>query len=176
MGSDGVVGSYETTYTALFPAELAPTDGQPRLGDRTVLAVFITARGDPFDDSDRKTSWEETVIRDTSAEQLFASAALAFNIQQRTSLFTLLLVERKCRLLHWDCAAVIVSEAFDYHTEWKFMCDVLWRLSVLNRYAPERLGADPSDPEWGLMDDVAKEREMDAPFVERDLSASWKTP
>ncbi|KAI0716898.1 hypothetical protein C8Q76DRAFT_648134 [Earliella scabrosa] len=177
MGSDGVVKSYETTYTALFPAELAPTDGQPRLGDQTVLVVFMTTRGDPFDDSDRKISWVETEIRDTNAEQLFASAALAFNMQQRTSLFTLLFVERQCRLLHWDRAALIVSEAFDYHAEWKFMCDVLWRLSVLHRYAPERLGADPSatrifpsDPEWGLMDDAAQERETDASFEERDLA------
>ncbi|KAI0716894.1 hypothetical protein C8Q76DRAFT_692442 [Earliella scabrosa] len=123
-------------------------------------------QGDPFDNSSRKHPWWDTQLPKARADQLVDSAAYAFNKHHRTSILLLLFVERKCRLLRCDPAAVVVSEAFDYHTEWMFMSDVLL----------PRLGADPSatrifpsDSEWGLMDDAAKECETDVPFVERDL-------
>ena len=56
----------------------------------------------------------------------------------------LLIMGRKVRILRWDRSGVATTEAVDYVSEWQWFCDILWRISVLAREAPEHLGRDPS--------------------------------
>ena len=150
---------------ALYPKALTPTDGRPHWCDQSVPAEF-KAKLDPFDD--KKDEVEADALKRKAARgQAISYAELDFAVQQRTFLFMFFFIGRKCRLLCWDRAAVVVSTAFDYYTEWEFMCEVFWKISVLHRFAPERLGEDPSatrifpgNPDWVLMNDAVKKNTL----------------
>ena len=97
-------------------------------------------------------------------------------IQQRLFLFMIVIVGRKFRILRWDRSGVVVSAAVDYYINWKQFCDVLWRISLAHRFAPEMLGADPSavrlrpsDPEWRHMEAASEDNANDVSDEERVL-------
>ena len=162
---------------ALFNAEDAPTDGRPHWADQLVAIEF--KRGskelDPFEDYDLQFK----TIKPSQAKvrgQVASYADLIFNIQHRTFLIMLLVMGRRVRVLRWDRSGVATTPAIDYVLRWEWFCEVLWRISVLAKHAPECLGQDPTavrirnkDPRWKIMEDAALERDTDVDAKARKL-------
>ena len=130
---------------------------------------------DPFEDCDpqlKTTKPSQAHVRG----QITSYADLIFNIQHRTFLIMLLVMGRRVRILRWDRSGVATTPAIDYVVRWEWFCEVLWRISVLAKHAPECLGVDPTavrirdkDPRWKVMEDAALERDTDVDEKERKL-------
>ncbi len=121
---------------------------------------------DPFDEKKKNIN----------TDQITHYAELVISIQQRLFLFMIVIVGRKFRILRWDRSGVVVSAAVDYYDDWQLFCDILWRISLAHRFAPEMLGADPtavrlrsSHSEWKRMTTAAKPNATDIDDKERVL-------
>ena len=182
-------GDEQKVNGALFFDKDAPTDELPHWADQLVPIEFTHwhKSPDPFDNSAArlKTNIDSQMqIRD----RITSNADLVFNIQHRTFLIMLLVVGCRVRVLRWDRSGVATTQAIDYVSEWEWFREVLWRISVLARYAPECLGMDPTatriragDWRWKIMEDAARERDTDVDEGVRELQDdellgpfSWK--
>ena len=68
------------------------------------------------------------------------------------------------------------NAAVDYFKNWEVFCDILWRISLAHRFAPNMLGADPTatrllpgDPRWERMSAAAASHDSDVDEGERFL-------
>ena len=78
--------------------------------------------------------------------------------------------------MRWDRSGVVTTRAIDYVEDWKLLCHILSRISILANHSHDRFGFDPSatriypkDPRWKTMDSVAIQQVSDADEKERDL-------
>ncbi|KAI0760492.1 hypothetical protein C8Q74DRAFT_1221121 [Fomes fomentarius] len=163
---------------ALFPQTIAPNDNRPHWADQLVPIEFMQdpIRHDLFNDKEDDID-SDALDRKRFWSQIVHYSELIYSAQHRVHLLMILIMGRKCRLLRWDRSGVIVSRAFDYYEKWAFLCDVLWRISVLAHVDPASLlGEDPSakrlsstDPAWALMDEAAEPNADDVDHCERIL-------
>lgn len=174
---------------ALFPdsLEFEATDIRPHWADQLVPVEFKRdpVRGDPFDDrkDDDSEIDADALDRKKVRGQIIHYSELINSVQHRVHLLMLLIMGRKCRMLRWDRSGVIISRSFDYYENWEFFCDILWRISVLARFDPARLGHDPSairlspgTPEWNTMTEAGEPHEDDVDHQERTLNPDELKP
>ncbi len=149
------------------------SDGTPQWADQGVPVEFKYEL-DPFDE--KKNINTDAASRKGVRGQITHYAELVISIQQRLFLFMITIVGRKFRILRWDRSGVVVSAIVDYYDNWQLFCDILWRISLAHRFAPEMLGVDPSavrlssrDSEWKRMTTAAKPHASDVHEKERWL-------
>ena len=166
--------------SALYFVTDAPmSDGGPRWEDQIVSIEFKTGKTgrDPFDDRNHSNQPQaEAIDRKTVFGQITHYAENVFGVQHRCHLFMLLFFGRRARIMRWDRAGVVTSEAFDYYLQWELMCRVLYHLSFLARHFPKHVGIDPTaehirpnDPRWQAMNDAAAPCPTDVDHTEHDL-------
>ena len=161
----------EKIYTALFDEKAETPSGRAKWVDQAVPIRFEHDL-DPFSDDHTDTSSRKGV-----RSQISHYANVLASVQQRLFLFILIITgRRKFRVLRWDRSGIVVSTAVDYVDDWKLFCDILWRISLAHRFAPELLGADPTvvrlrsdDPEWKLMTAASDDDPKDVEDTERYL-------
>ncbi|EJF60926.1 hypothetical protein DICSQDRAFT_170783 [Dichomitus squalens LYAD-421 SS1] len=110
----------------------------PSWFDRTVPIVITRhyTGGDPFDNGEYKDKYGEIHEERTAVlNRLTGIAEHLFAAQHRVFLFMLLLIGRRFRLVRWDLARVITTSSVDYFDSSSTICDILWRLSLLDATA-----------------------------------------
>ena len=117
---------------------------RPTWVDQSIPVVFRSHSPgiDPFDDvqlGDEDSGLK--IERQELFDHTLTSARLVFTAQHRISLFMLLIIGRRFRLLRWDRAGVIVTPSIDYYNQPAVLCDIFRRLSHLDDVG---LGFDPS--------------------------------
>ncbi|TBU44835.1 hypothetical protein BD309DRAFT_990000 [Dichomitus squalens] len=131
----------------------------PSWFDQTVPIVITRhyTGGDLFDNGEYKDNRTAVLNRLTGiAEHLFAA-------QHRVFLFMLLVIGRRFRLVRWDRARIITTSSVDYFDSSSTICDILWRLSLLDDTA---LGFDQS---------ATRVQPGDVDYLRMDLAAA-KSP
>ncbi|KAI1788202.1 hypothetical protein LXA43DRAFT_1160285 [Ganoderma leucocontextum] len=95
-------------------------------------------------------------------KDMMAHSELVFAVQQRVSLFILAMIGSRAQFLRWDRSSVVVIKAFNYVQNWRFFCDILWRIG---NCSSAQLGLDPTatrlseaDPDWCRMLTAAHEK------------------
>lgn len=145
-----------------FRPRFVPTDRRPHWADQVVPVEFKSqdTRFDPYDDrpAGKDVSAERKVVRG----QLVDCAEVAFRHQHRTELYMLLILGRRFRFLRWDRSGTIVTPAADYYEDPALLCEMLWRMSLLN---DEQLGLDPSARR--VLPEMQNYRDMDAAAAPR---------
>ena len=68
-------------------------------------------------------------------------ASDAFARQHRIFYFSIFIIGAHARFIRWDRSGAIVSRAFNYKTQPKYLCDFLWRFGMA---ASHRRGYDPT--------------------------------
>ena len=128
--------------------------------------------GDPYDDQKDNIS-SEADTRKAARGQMITYSELLHCIQQRTALFMLVIIGRRARFTRWDRSGTVVTKAFDYVQEWKFFCDVLWRIGQCSQ---TQLGFDPTatriyegDADYATMREAADTKENTVDHSERVL-------
>nr|VWO99842.1 Swi1p [Ganoderma boninense] len=156
-----------------FTKEEDVSSGKPQWTDQGVPIEFKYGL-DPFDE--KKSGNADATSREKVRGQVTHYAELIMSIQQRLFLFMFVIIGRKFCILRWDRSGVVVSEAVDYVDGWEVFCDILWRISLAHRFAPEMLGMDPSvvrlrrtNTEWKRMSAAAESNPNDVDDKERIL-------
>ncbi|TBU26901.1 hypothetical protein BD311DRAFT_866483 [Dichomitus squalens] len=114
------------------------------------------------------------ITRHYTGGDLFDNEHL-FAAQHRVFLFMLLVIGRRFRLVRWDRARIITTSSVDYFDSSSTICDILWRLSLLDDTA---LGFDqsatrvqPGDVDYLRMDLAAAKSPADIDHEEVTLDA-----
>ncbi|KAI9062414.1 hypothetical protein FKP32DRAFT_1604275 [Trametes sanguinea] len=119
--------------------------GRVETTDWTLVDLPIECRPtpiehDPFEDGDSGPRSSSDRGQDVLS-QISRCAVLVFDYQQRTHLFTLLVLGCMARILRWDRAGLLVSHKFDYTKKPEYLARFLWRFG---RMTPEERGHDPT--------------------------------
>ncbi|PIL32452.1 hypothetical protein GSI_05154 [Ganoderma sinense ZZ0214-1] len=142
-----------------------PGKGTPDWGDQVIPVEFKADEtgGDPYDDKKDKVS-PEAKTRKEARGQMITYSELLHGIQQRTAVFMLIIIGRRVRFTRWDRSGTVVTKAFNYVDNWKFFCEILWRIGHCSR---TQLGFDPTatrvyegDADYATMKEAAN---MDHP-------------
>ncbi|PIL32451.1 hypothetical protein GSI_05153 [Ganoderma sinense ZZ0214-1] len=117
---------------------------------------------DPYDDKEENIS-TGAKSRKNACGQMTTHAEILHAVQQRTALFMLIVTRKRARFTRWDRSGTVVTQSFNYIDEWRFFCDVLWRIGHCSR---THLGLDPTatrlfegDADWQRMRTVLEEKE-----------------
>ncbi|KAI1784512.1 hypothetical protein LXA43DRAFT_210690 [Ganoderma leucocontextum] len=117
---------------------------------------------DPFDEEKENIS-TSALSRRKARGQMITYSELLHLIQQRVALFMLVVVGKRARFTRWDRSGTVVTRAFNYIEDWKFFCDILWRIG---NCSATQLGFDPTatrlseaDPDWRRMLTAAHEKD-----------------
>ena len=108
--------------------------------------------------------------------ELLTISQSSYGIYAHVAAIMILILGCRVRVLRWDRSGVATTPAIDYVENWKWFCNVLWRISILAEHAPECLGFDPSarrirpdDVAWTIMDEAGEEQPTDVDEAEREL-------
>ncbi|KAI0696575.1 hypothetical protein C8T65DRAFT_832771 [Cerioporus squamosus] len=116
---------------AFYSRRKHPIDGRPHWGRQRALVEFKAggAENDPFTDisGDKQARTHTEICR-----KLASYTAYAFARQQRTAIFTFLVNGTEARVLRWERAGTIFTEAFDYVQDPDLLCEFLWRFFMLS--------------------------------------------
>ncbi|EIW53024.1 uncharacterized protein TRAVEDRAFT_75206 [Trametes versicolor FP-101664 SS1] len=147
-----------------FRQNFVPTDKRPHWADQIVPVEFKShdTKNDPYDDRPKKFVEAEALTRKEVRGQLIDYAEHIFRYQHRTELYMLLILGRRFRFLRWDRSGTIVTPAADYCQDPDMLCEMLWRMSLLN---DEQLGLDPAAER--LLPNMDQYKDMDAAAVPR---------
>ncbi|KAI1782440.1 hypothetical protein LXA43DRAFT_977568 [Ganoderma leucocontextum] len=116
---------------------------------------------------DKKQDWGNQVIPvefkgDETADDPFDEDKENISTPQRIALFMLVVVGKRARFTCWDRSGTVVTRAFNHIENWKFFCDILWRIG---NCSDAQLGFDPTatrlseaDPDWHRMLMAAREK------------------
>lgn len=128
---------------ALYPAGKVPSDGRPKWAHAELYIEFKQGdtKNDPWDDRDRMSAESDAIKRADVRAQLIAYAHNTFRYQQRTALYSLLVIGREFRAARWDRSGVIVSRKVDYVEHTDLFLEFLWRFAQLD---PVQQGLDPT--------------------------------
>ncbi|KAL1942167.1 hypothetical protein VTO73DRAFT_6231 [Trametes versicolor] len=145
-----------------FRQKFVPTDKRPHWADQIVPVEFKShdTKNDPYDDRPKKFVEAEALTRKEVRGQLIDYAEHIFRYQHRTELYMLLILGRRFRFLRWDRSGTIVTPAADYCQDPDMLCEMLWRMSLLN---DEQLGLDPAAER--LLPNMDQYKDMDAAAV-----------
>ena len=159
---------------AIYLAKDAPSDNRPHWADQIIPIEFKrdNVAFDPFDDAKENIN-TPTETRKKVRGQIISYAEFIFAVQQRISLFMFVVIGTKIRFVRWDRSGAVVTRAFNYVVNWRFLCEVLWRIS---RCSTTQLGLDPTatrlypgDDDYHRMDTASLPRPEDADDTERVL-------
>ena len=148
--------------------------GKQEWGDQAIPVEFKgdEVREDPFDDEKDNIS-TKTKSRKKARGQMITYAEILHAIQQRTAVFMLVIIGRRARFTRWDRSGTVVTRAFNYGDDWRFMCDILWRIGYCSK---TQLGFDPTatrlsktDPDWQRMVAATSEEREYVNHSERQL-------
>ncbi|PIL32476.1 hypothetical protein GSI_05179 [Ganoderma sinense ZZ0214-1] len=163
-------------HVATYRCSDVPKRGHPVWADQKVSFQFsrYVAGADPFEDNELDEDYTDAGReRKKLRNHVFAAAELLFASQQRISLFMVLIIGRRFRLLRWDRSGVIVTPSIDYVEQSALLCDCLRRLSLLDDLS---LGIDPTatrlrprDADFKRMDAAALDDPCDVDHTERRL-------
>ncbi|KAI0631829.1 hypothetical protein C8Q77DRAFT_1074780 [Trametes polyzona] len=159
---------------AIYPEDRVPSDEAPDWTHCRFLIEFKKGdtKYDPWNDDKSKNVEAERESRAAARAQLIAYARNVFLYQQRTALFTLLIIGDEFRVSRWDRSGVIVTKKVNYSKDPKRLLEVLWHLVQLDE---EQQGIDPSatliekdSKAFKIMDWLAAPNsELDMDFEER---------
>ncbi|KAI0808281.1 hypothetical protein C8Q74DRAFT_1344080 [Fomes fomentarius] len=149
---------------------------QPLWGCQLFGAEFKRRELDPFQDTDAgDVQPADSGARTEARGQVLTYGELLLAVQQRVSIFILLVIGRRCRFIRFDRSGSIVTRLLDYYEHYELFCEILWRIS---QCSDEQLGCDPSavrllpgDPDYAAMDEAAIPRDTDVDHEERILKA-----
>ena len=165
-----------TVSTALFRAAYVPSDEQPQWSNLSVPIEVYHRSVDPFDTAGSEERESTSQSRQKLFNRISTVAEVLVAAQQRIFLFMLLIIDRKFRFLRWDRAGVIVTPAIDYYDNPDTLCELLWRISLLDDTS---LGLDPSvsrvlpgDVDFSHMDFLALNNPSDLPDAEGPVEES----
>ncbi|KAI0631831.1 hypothetical protein C8Q77DRAFT_1211097 [Trametes polyzona] len=128
---------------AIYPADRVPSNEAPDWTHCRFLIEFKKGdtKYDPWNDDESKNVEAERESRAAARAQLIAYARNVFLYQQRTALFTLLIIGDEFRVSRWDRSGVIVTKKVNYGKDPKRLLEVVWHLVQLD---DEQQGMDPS--------------------------------
>ena len=158
----------------IYRSSDVPKRGHPHWADQKVsfqFSRYVTGL-DPFTPSEFDEDYTETGReRKKLREHVYATADLLFAAQHRVSLFMVLIIGRRFRLLRWDRAGVIVTPSVDYVEQSALLCDCLRRLALLDDvslgFDPTATRLRPRDPDFMRMDAAALDDPSDVDHTER---------
>ncbi|TBU58917.1 hypothetical protein BD310DRAFT_1012262 [Dichomitus squalens] len=161
------------------PDAWEPEDGEYKMkvdaaADQIIPIEFKrdTVALDPFDD--RKENFgTSTDTRKMVHGQIISYAEFIIAVQQRVALFMFVVIGQQIRFVRWDRSGALVTRSFNYVENWRFLCEILWRIS---NCSVTDLGLDPTatqlypdDADYQRMDADALPNDSDADDTERDL-------
>ncbi|KAI0631848.1 hypothetical protein C8Q77DRAFT_1272727 [Trametes polyzona] len=128
---------------AIYPEDRVPSDEAPDWTHCRFLIEFKKGdtKYDPWNDDESKNVEAERESRAAARAQLMAYARNVFLYQQRTALFTLLIIGDEFRVSRWDRSGVIVTKKVNYGKDPKRLLEVVWHLVQLD---DEQQGIDPT--------------------------------
>ncbi|OBZ78263.1 hypothetical protein A0H81_01928 [Grifola frondosa] len=148
-----------------------PEDGRPHLAQPRIW-VELKKDGktdDPFDDDDDSTFEVKTEYKDKIQRQLITHAVSAMN-QQRTHLYSVLVMHRFARLIRWDRSGTVVTDKFDIKKNPEILGEFFWQFAhatdEVQGFDPTAQLVKPSTALYQLMDEKAEE---ELPYVEFQL-------
>ncbi|TBU51852.1 hypothetical protein BD310DRAFT_1001106 [Dichomitus squalens] len=159
---------------AVYLAKDAPTDSRPHWADQIIPIEFKrdSVALDPFDDSKENIN-TSTDTRRKVRGQIISYAEFIFAVQQRVALFMFVVIGKQIRFVRWDRSGAVVTRSLNYVENWRFLCEILWRIS---NSSVSDLGLDPTatrlypdDADYQRMDADALPNDSDADDTERDL-------
>ncbi|KAI0642696.1 hypothetical protein C8Q79DRAFT_1106035 [Trametes meyenii] len=165
---------------AFFLTSKAPTDGAPHWADQLVCVEFKSDKtsNDPYDDRDKKPLDSNADSRIEVRGQIISYAELVFKKQQRTHLFTLLIIGECFRVIRWDRSGAVTTPLVDYVKNPDVLCDLLLRMCHVTK---EVLGLDPTavpvrrgTKNYSLMQCMAKPVKTDLPAVHQPVPDNQK--
>ncbi|OBZ73640.1 hypothetical protein A0H81_06297 [Grifola frondosa] len=116
---------------------------------------------DPFSHEEGKR------VREVVLEQLRAYAEMAMDYQQRTHLYSVLVLHKFARLVRWDRSGTVVTDKFDYKAHPEILGEFFLRFAHLTDEAqghdPTAQLVSPRTELYRLMDAIAA-KELGAPF------------
>ncbi|KAI0631834.1 hypothetical protein C8Q77DRAFT_1159569 [Trametes polyzona] len=126
---------------AIYPADRVPSNEAPDWTHCRFLIEFKKGdtKYDPWNDDESKNVEAERESRAAARAQLIAYARNVFLYQQRTALFTLLIIGDEFRVSRWDRSGVIVTKKVNYGKDPKRLLEVVWHLVQLDE---EQQGMD----------------------------------
>ncbi|KAI1788185.1 hypothetical protein LXA43DRAFT_648416 [Ganoderma leucocontextum] len=145
---------YQQKVDAAWCFERDAKDDKTQDWGNQVLPVEFKAVDDPFDDTQDNIS-TSAGKRKMARGQIITYSELLHAVQQRTALFMLVVIGQRARFTRWDRSGTVVTRVFNYVKDWKFFCDILWRIG---NCSSTQLGLDPtatrvydSDPDYVTM-------------------------
>ncbi|KAI1788182.1 hypothetical protein LXA43DRAFT_1097516 [Ganoderma leucocontextum] len=150
----------EVDPVAFFSDAHGTTDTKRQWADQIMPILFKKSEFNEVDDHSSRAV-PITAGRDVPKDMM-AHSELVFAVQQRVSLFMLAMIGSRAQFLRWDRSGVVVAKAFNYVQNWRFFCDILWRIG---NCSSAQLGLDPTatrlseaDPDWHRMLTAAHEK------------------
>ncbi|KAI1784511.1 hypothetical protein LXA43DRAFT_210652 [Ganoderma leucocontextum] len=148
------IDPYQQKVDAAWCFERDAKDDKTQDWGNQVLPVEFKAVDDPFDDTQDNIS-TSAGKRKMARGQIITYSERLHAVQQRTALFMLIVIGQRARFTRWDRSGTVVTRAFNYVKDWKFFCDILWRIG---NCSSAQLGLDPtathvydSDPDYVTM-------------------------
>ena len=153
-------------------------DNHLHLADHLVGVFFEEPDHDPFElSSIFNFTRDKDEGKQKAHDRIVTYIQASFAEQHRTFLLVLLVMEKWVRIIRCDREGVATTPAINYVQQWTWFAEVLQRISILAKHAPECIGFDPTatriypdDPRWTIMDNATLFQDGDMNILERVLS------
>ncbi|OBZ77570.1 hypothetical protein A0H81_01933 [Grifola frondosa] len=161
-----------------------PKDGQPHW-ELQWIWIELKKDGntdDPWSDDEDSAFEVDAMHKNKIRGQLIVYAEMAMNQQQRTHLYSVLVMHHFARLIRWDHSGAVISEKFDLLEEPETLSMFFWQFAHATDdgqgYDPSAQLLGPRTKFYRLMDEMA-EMSLDGPFdyirelFDKSLADDW---